>query len=102
MLIVRNLGFVTRANPADTPPVRSYQPGGAAAFEKMLLKKAIPDIDATYRTMADSSHRAMAGLSMDGGQTFYIGFGNTDVFGSVRVFSSGRLRVISPSDLSSS
>lgn len=89
MMIVMNLGFVTRANQGDAAPVRGYQPGYAAAFEEMLLKEVIPDIDATYRTMTDSKHRAMAGLSMGGGQTFYVGLGNTNVFGSVGVFSSG-------------
>jgi len=89
MIIVMNNGFVTRAEGADEAPAGGYGPGFAAAFEDMLLDEVIPDVDATYRTLPDSEHRALAGLSMGGGQTFYIGLENTDVFGSLGVFGSG-------------
>ena len=35
----------------------------------MLLHRCVPFIDKKYRTIADRHHRAMAGLSMGGGQT---------------------------------
>jgi len=37
-------------------------------------------IDATYRTLSDKDHRAMAGLSMGGGQTLQITLAHPDKF----------------------
>lgn len=43
-----------------------------------------------FRTIADRDHRAMCGLSMGGGQSFYIGLrGGLDTFCSVGIFSTG-------------
>lgn len=92
MIIVMNLGFVTRPGQEGQAPVPGYQPGFAAAFEEMLISEVIPDVDAYFRTIADSRHRAMAGLSRGGGQTFYIGLENTGTFASMGVFSSGLFR----------
>ena len=49
-------------------------------FTKDLVEKLVPYIDANYPTYGDSPHRALAGLSMGGGQTFNIGLTNLDVF----------------------
>ncbi len=46
-------------------------------------------IDATFRTIADQAHRAMAGLSMGGMQTNAIAMENLDVFSRVGLFSGG-------------
>jgi len=46
-------------------------------------------IDANYRTLADQSHRAMAGLSMGGMQTNAIAMENLDVFSHIGIFSGG-------------
>jgi enterochelin esterase family protein len=50
-------------------------------------------VDAEYRTLADQSHRAMAGLSMGGMQTRVITLGNPDVFSHVGMFSGGSISV---------
>jgi enterochelin esterase-like enzyme len=47
-----------------------------SAYEDVMIKEIIPRIDATYRTIPDRDHRAMAGLSMGGMQTIQITFGN--------------------------
>ena len=47
-------------------------------------------VDAGYRTIADREHRAMAGLSMGGGQTLSIGLKNLDKFSALGVFSGSR------------
>ena len=49
-------------------------------FTKDLVENLVPYIDANYPTYGDSPHRALAGLSMGGGQTFNIGLTNLDVF----------------------
>jgi enterochelin esterase family protein len=58
-------------------------------FEKDLLGDLIPFVQANYRVAADRDHRALAGLSMGGGQTLAIGPRHLDVFSRLAVFSSG-------------
>ena len=57
------------------------------AFEDVMIKDLIPMIDATYRTKPDREHRAMAGLSMGGMQTFQITLKNLDKFAYIGGFS---------------
>ncbi len=59
-----------------------------AAFENDLLKDLIPFIEKKYPVIADREHRAVAGLSMGGGQSLNFGLGNLDVFAWVGGFSS--------------
>ena len=49
----------------------------------------IPFVDATFRTIADSDHRAMAGLSMGGAHTLRFGLTRSDVFSHIGIFSMG-------------
>ncbi len=57
-------------------------------FEEDLLKDIIPYIDAHYATLADNKHRALAGLSMGGGQSLNIGLHHLETFSFVGGFSS--------------
>lgn len=59
-----------------------------AAFERELIDDLIPYIEAHYSVVADREHRALAGLSMGGGQSLTFGLGNLDVFANVGGFSS--------------
>jgi enterochelin esterase-like enzyme len=58
------------------------------AFEKDLLKDVIPAIESRYSVLSDREHRALAGLSMGGGQSLNFGLGNLDAFAWVGGFSS--------------
>jgi enterochelin esterase-like enzyme len=63
----------------------------APAFEKFeqdLLKDVIPAIEAKYSVVADREHRALAGLSMGGGQSLNFGLSHLDTFAWVGGFSS--------------
>jgi len=63
---------------------------GAKAFENFeqdLLKDVIPAIEARYSVLADREHRALAGLSMGGGQSLNFGLGHLDTFAWVGAFS---------------
>ena len=53
---------------------------GYENFTKDLVENLVPYIDEHYSVYTDSDHRALAGLSMGGGQTFNIGLTNLDVF----------------------
>jgi enterochelin esterase-like enzyme len=59
-----------------------------AAFERELIDDLIPYIEANYSVVGDREHRALAGLSMGGGQSLNFGLANLDVFASVGGFSS--------------
>jgi enterochelin esterase-like enzyme len=59
-----------------------------AAFEQDLLKDVIPAIESRYSVQAGREHRALAGLSMGGGQSLNFGLGNLDTFAWVGGFSS--------------
>ena len=53
-----------------------------------MINELIPTIDREYRTLADRDHRAIAGLSMGGGQALNIGLHHLDLFSHVGGFSA--------------
>jgi enterochelin esterase-like enzyme len=59
-----------------------------ATFERDLLNDLIPFIEKKYPVLTDREHRAIAGLSMGGGQSLNFGLGNLDKFAWVGGFSS--------------
>jgi enterochelin esterase-like enzyme len=62
--------------------------GWGKNFENDLIKDIIPFIEANYSVYKDPEHRALAGLSMGGGQTLNIGLTNLDTFAWIGAFSS--------------
>ena len=79
------------------PPGGRGGPGGAgmgvefvayAAFERELIDDLIPFIESRYSVDSDRKSRALAGLSMGGGQSLNFGLNNLDVFAWVGGFSS--------------
>jgi enterochelin esterase-like enzyme len=95
MIIVMNNGFADRAGQAESgrreglgfPVTNNTDSNPVSAFEEMLIEEVIPDIDQNFRTIADREHRAMAGLSMGGGQTYQIGLRHLDTFSHLGLFS---------------
>jgi enterochelin esterase-like enzyme len=59
-----------------------------ATFEQDLLKDLIPFIEAKYSVKTDRENRALAGLSMGGGQSLNFGLAHLDVFAWIGGFSS--------------
>jgi enterochelin esterase-like enzyme len=59
-----------------------------AAFDKDLLQDVIPTIEAGYSVQTDREHRALAGLSMGGGQSLNFGLAHLDTFAWIGGFSS--------------
>jgi enterochelin esterase-like enzyme len=56
-------------------------------FEDLVVRDLIPMIDASYRTIPDREHRAMAGLSMGGMQTLFTTLQHLDLFAYIGSFS---------------
>jgi enterochelin esterase-like enzyme len=59
-----------------------------ATFEKDLVNDLIPYIERHYPVYTDQPHRAIAGLSMGGGQSLNFGLGNLDKFAWIGAFSA--------------
>ena len=57
------------------------------SFYKVMLNDLIPYIDSNFRTLTDRDHRAMAGLSWGGHQTFDVVLNNMDKFSYIGTFS---------------
>lgn len=78
-----------RAQPDDRPGPNPMATAPAfARFERDLLDDLIPFIEATYSVRTGRVDRALAGLSMGGGQALNFGLGNLDTFAWVGGFSS--------------
>ncbi len=96
MIIVMAYGYARRAG--QTPPDLTGKAFGspemmkamqdmAAAFEDDVTQALIPYVDSTFRTIADRNHRAMAGLSLGGMQTFQITLDHLELFSYIGGFS---------------
>jgi GH35 family endo-1,4-beta-xylanase/enterochelin esterase-like enzyme len=78
-----------RAQKDDRPGPKAMATAPAfATFERDLLDDVIPAIQSRYSVQADREHRALAGLSMGGGQSLNFGLIHLDTFAWVGGFSS--------------
>jgi enterochelin esterase family protein len=105
MIVVMANGYARRAGqtapdlrgaPFGSPEMRKAMQDRMSAFEDDVTQALIPFIDSTFRTLTHRDHRAMAGLSMGGMQTFHVTFNHLDLFswiggfsGAANVFASG-------------
>jgi len=64
-------------------------PGSQDEFSRDFLGDIMPYVEANYRVLTDRNNRAIAGLSMGGGQTLTIALPHLSQFGWIGVFSSG-------------
>ena len=81
MIVVMPAGHTTRGG--------FSVPGGADEFARDFLTDVIPYVEKHYRVLTDRNNRAMAGLSMGGGQTLSVALPNLNRFAYMGVFSSG-------------
>jgi len=97
-LILDNLITEKKAKPMLIVMVDGNVGGGGASgfgeqslrtFESELKQMVIPVVEKNYRVKTDANSRALAGLSMGGLQTLYVGVRNSDMFPYLGVFSSG-------------
>jgi enterochelin esterase-like enzyme len=75
--------------PDGNMPASSFGEDILKMFEAEMKQCIIPFVEKNYRVKTDSKSRALAGLSMGGIQTLYVGVNNTDLFAYLGVFSSG-------------
>ena len=84
MLVVMSNGNITVPGSGF-----GYSIQGMRGFEEELTQVIVPFVDQNFRTIADRQHRALAGLSMGGGQSFFVGLQHTELFSHIGVFSTG-------------
>lgn len=84
MIVVMANG--TLSIPGQRP---AYSKEGMAGFSQELIEQVIPTVERQFRTLSDRRHRALSGLSMGGGQTFFVGLTHPELFSSVGIFSTG-------------
>jgi enterochelin esterase family protein len=108
MLIVMAYGYARRAGaeapdltgkPFGSPEFRKMLQDMMATFEADVTEALIPFIDKTFRTIPDRDHRAMAGLSMGGMQTYHITLSHLDLFSYIAGFSGAAGPFITGRDL---
>jgi len=96
MILVMAYGYARRlgqsapdlaGKPFGSPEAMRAMQEIASAFEDDMTQALIPCIDSTFRTIADRDHRAMAGLSMGGMQTFQVTLDHLDLFSYIGGFS---------------
>jgi enterochelin esterase-like enzyme len=83
MLIVMENGYAT----PPSQPAAAPRPGQQDPFADLVVNDLVPFIDGKFRTLASRDQRAIAGLSMGGGQAMRIGLTHLDKFASVGSFS---------------
>ncbi|MCQ2133744.1 MAG: alpha/beta hydrolase fold domain-containing protein [Bacteroidales bacterium] len=71
------------------PTAGGYSREGMAPFGREIIESVIPYVESTFRVIPDAKHRALCGLSMGGGQSFYNGLTHLETFANVGVFSAG-------------
>jgi enterochelin esterase-like enzyme len=86
MLIVMPDGHPYEIDPKE--PRETRLPKNAEGFEADLLQEVVPLVERTYRVRREATARAIAGLSMGGGQSLYVSLRHPDRFGWVGAFSS--------------
>ncbi len=83
MVVVMESGDIEASFGAGSGSMAEY----GAALTKIMINDLIPYIDKTFRTLSDRDHRAMAGLSWGGRQTFQTVLPNMDKFSYLGTFS---------------
>jgi enterochelin esterase-like enzyme len=88
MIVVMPLGYGTMAvlSPGRTPTLseQSYE-----LYQRALLTEVMPQIEANYHVSKKREDRAIAGLSMGGHESLFIGLSHPELFAWIGTFSAG-------------
>ena len=93
MIIVMPNGYAIPYGKSQPQP--GLPPGNnTALIEQYLLKDIIPFVDEKYRTVADRSHRSVAGMSMGAEQSLAIFFNQLEEFSSIGALCPSGFRAL--------
>jgi enterochelin esterase-like enzyme len=93
MIVVSPLGYGTSQGPAGG---RGSQ--NLIGYSKTLLEEVMPMVDKAYNVSKNREQRAIAGLSMGGAETLYVGLNHLDKFAWIGAFSSAPMLFPAASD----
>lgn len=88
MIVVLPNGRAMRDDRAVGNIFDSVKVAAFTLFEKDLMSDLIPFIESVYPVLPEREHRAIAGLSMGGGQSLNFGLSNLDKFAWIGGFSA--------------
>jgi enterochelin esterase-like enzyme len=74
--------------PSELRTRERWFPDNTESFERELLSEIIPAVESRFRVQKDQAHRAVAGLSMGGGESLTVGLRHPELFAWVAGFSS--------------
>jgi enterochelin esterase family protein len=83
MIVVSPLGYGTSTGPAG-----GRTPENISGYTKILLEEVMPMVDKGYHVSKNREQRAIAGLSMGGAESLYVGLNHLDKFAWIGAFSS--------------
>lgn len=83
MIVVSPLGYGT-----STGPTGGRTAENITGYEKILLDEVMPIVDKAYNVSRNREQRAIAGLSMGGAESLYVGLNHLDKFAWIGAFSS--------------
>jgi enterochelin esterase-like enzyme len=83
MVVVTPLGYGT-----STGPVGGRTGDNIVGYTKILLEEVMPAVDKAYNVSKNREQRAIAGLSMGGAESLYVGLNHLDKFAWIGAFSS--------------
>lgn len=83
MIVVTPLGYGTSSGPTGGRTAQNI-----TGYTKILLEEVMPAVDKAYNVSRNREQRAIAGLSMGGAESLYVGLTHLDRFAWIGAFSS--------------
>ncbi|HZU28451.1 MAG TPA: alpha/beta hydrolase-fold protein [Bryobacteraceae bacterium] len=97
MLVVMPLGYGLTIHSIFSPGAEApfghnnRHEQNLTGFRDALLTEVIPQVESTYKVRTDRESRAIAGLSMGGAESLFVGLNAPDRFAYIGAFSAGGL-----------
>jgi enterochelin esterase-like enzyme len=89
MIVAMPLGYGAPEIVRMAPRTEAAGNKNVERFADMMLSEIIPQVERSYKAATDRGSRAIAGLSMGGNESLFIGLNHPDRFAAVGGFSSG-------------
>lgn len=89
MIVAMPLGYGAPEIVHASPRSEAITDKNVDLFSDMMISEIIPQVERSYRAATDRGSRAIAGLSMGGGESLFVGLNHLDRFSAIGAFSSG-------------
>jgi len=96
LVVVMPYGYTNQLPPGERRRGAEGYKTDMEEFAIDFVNDLVPLVESRYKVVPESTHRAIAGLSMGGGQSLAIGLTHPDMFSAVAGFSSAMQIANSP------